>query len=64
MFELIYHVLFLQNSQKHPNNHILNVGLSSGSWFKYQFSVKNKLKNFVIDNQLNFDNPFTKLIYL
>ena len=27
--ELIYHVPFLQNSQKHPNNHILNVGLSS-----------------------------------
>ena len=34
-FKSIHCVPFLQNSRKHPNNRIWNVGLSLGPWFRY-----------------------------
>ena len=59
--EIIHYIPFLQNSQIHLNNHILNAGLSSGPCFIY---INFRLKKIAHDKHLNFHNLFTKLIHL
>ena len=55
---------FLQNFQKHTNNHILNVGLSLEPWFRLLIFGYKKIRSLALDKHLNFHNLFTKLIYL
>ena len=47
IFESFHHVPFLQNSRKHPNNRIWNVGLSLDHDLDINFRFKNKLKGSV-----------------
>ena len=51
----------------HENTRIIAFGTSAWVWdldLDINFQFKNKLKNFTLDKHLNFQNVFTKSIYL